>query len=421
MTAIVDRTPGVTRDRKYVEAQWGGKDFTIADTGGVGIDTSAPFAVEIERQAFFAAEGADLLVMVVDARTGVTEDDQWLARKLQRLGSEVLLVANKVDSPEREPDASVFYELALGAPLAVSAQHGLGVGDLLDRIVELLPDSPPEEEEGSEEIAIAIVGRPNVGKSSILNRLVGHERAVVHHQPHTTRDAIESCIESEGKRYRIVDTAGIRKSRTSMSDIEYYSSIRTFRAIEDADVVLLVIDGKEGPTEHDQRLASKIEARGRACIVLINKWDLVAEEGNAPEVLEAISFKFRFARHLPLLRVSALTGRGFDRILPLVETVFMEWNRRIPTAKLNALLEEYRVKESAPSKGGRQLRIYYATQADVAPPTLVFFVNDAGLVKSNYRRFLTNRIREEYGFWGAPLRIFFQTAKGGTRSGSSHP
>jgi GTP-binding protein len=412
MAAIVDSTAGVTRDRKYVPARWRERDFIVADTGGVGIDAGAQFAAEIERQAFFAADEADVLIMLVDVKTGVTEDDEWLARKLKRLKRDLLLVVNKVDNPQEEVEASVFYELGLGDPITISANHGLGVGDLLDRIVESLPP-PPEEAPSEPEIAVAIVGRPNVGKSSILNQLAQEERAVVHEKPHTTRDTIDTIVERDGKEYRILDTAGIRKKRTSMTDIEYYSSVRTFRAIEDADVVLLVIDGEEGPSEHDQKIASKIESRGRACVVIINKWDIVEEQGNAKDVLESISHKFRFAPHLPLLRVSALTGRGIGRILPLVDNAYLEWHRRIPTPALNNYLAELKSRKAPPRRGGRQLKLYYATQPTVAPPTVIIFVNDAGLVKSDYRKFLERMLREQYGFWGSPLRVHFRTAKEG--------
>ena len=258
--------------------------------------------------------------------------------------------------------------------------------------------------------------RQNVGKSSVLNRMAGEQRALVHEEPHTTRDTIDTIVEREGRRYRILDTAGIRKKRTGMTDIEYYSSVRTFRAIEDADVVLLVVDASEGPTEHDQRIASKIEARGRACIILINKWDLVEDKVKAKEVMEGLGYKFRYATHLPLLRVSALTGRGMDKILPLVDTVNEEWNRRIPTPVLNDFLSNIKGKLAPPRKGGRQLKMYYATQAGTAPPTVVIFVNDAGIVKPDYRKYIARQLREEYGFWGSPLRVHFRTA-GKERSG----
>lgn len=407
MVAIVDSVSGVTRDRKYVPASWRDRDFMIADTGGVGIEEGF-LSTDVERQAFFAAEEADAVIMLVDVKTGVTEDDEWLARRLKRLNREVILVVNKVDNQVQENEASVFYALGLGEPITVSAQHGLGIGDLLDRVVDLLP--PPGEVLEKPEIAVAIVGRPNVGKSSILNRLAREERALVHEEPHTTRDTIDTVVEAGDKNYRILDTAGIRKKRTGMTDIEYYSSVRTFRAIEDADVVLLVIDAAEGPTEHDQKIASKIESRGRASIILLNKWDMVQERHEAKDVMEAIGFKFRYATHLPLLRVSALTGRGTDKIFPLVDNVYEEWNSRIPTPALNEFLSLVKEKISPPRKGGRQLKLYYATQADTAPPTVVIFVNDASLVKSDYRKFIARQLREEYGFWGSPLRVHFRTA-----------
>lgn len=410
MAAIVDSTPGVTRDRKYVKARWRDREFVVADTGGVGIESDGWLAGEIERQAFFAAGEADAVIMLVDVKTGVTDDDEWLARRLKRLGRDAILAVNKVDNPERELEASEFYALGLGDPLTISAQHGLGIGDLLDRVVSMLPEAGVEEAEP--EISVAIVGRPNVGKSSILNRLAEEERALVHEDPHTTRDTIDTMVRAGGTLYRILDTAGIRKKRGGMSDIEYYSSVRTFRAIDDADVVLLVVDGAEGPTEHDQRIAKKVESRGRAAVILINKWDLVIEAGDSVEVMESIAHKFRFATHLPLLRVSALTGRGVDKLLPLVDEAYLQWNRRVPTPPLNQFLAAVKLKKAPPSKGGRQLKMYYATQAGTAPPTVVIFVNDAGLVTADYRKYLARQMREEYGFWGSPLRVHFRTAEG---------
>ncbi len=409
MEAIVDPTPGVTRDRKYAPARWRDREFVVVDTGGVGIEREGWLDREVERQAFFAAEEADVVVLVVDVNTGITEDDDWVSRRLKRLGSDTIVAVNKVDNQNLEYEVGSFYALGLGEPIGLSAYHGLGIGELLDRITELLPSWGEEPVEP--EIAVAIVGRPNVGKSSILNRLADEERALVHEKPHTTRDTIDTIVESDGTSYRILDTAGIRKKRTGISDVEYYSSVRTFRAIEQADVVMLVIDGWEGPSEHDQRIAAKIDSRGRASIILINKWDRVEEAGKAVELMESIARKFRFATHLPLLRVSAVTGRGVDRILPLVDDAYGEWNKRIPTPVLNDFLARVKVKVAPPRKGNRELKMYYATQAGVAPPTVVIFVNEAGLVRQDYRRFIARQVREEYGFWGSPLRIHFRTTK----------
>lgn len=410
-TAIVDSTPGVTRDRKYVKARWRDRDFMVADTGGVGIERADWLSTEIERQAFVAAEDADAIVMVVDVKTGISEDDLWLSRRLKRLKREAVVAVNKVDNPALEAEATEFYSLGLGEPVTISAQHGLGIGDLLDRVVSELPPAPEAIEHKA--IAVAIVGRPNVGKSSILNALAREDRVLVHEEPHTTRDTVDTLVTRGDKRYLILDTAGIRARRAGMTDVEYYSSVRTFRAIDEADVVLLVVDGEEGPTEHDQRIAKKVESRGRACIILINKFDLVSRAGTATDVMESIAHKFRFAQHLPLLRTAATTGRGIDKILPLVDKVYAQWNRRVPTPVMNEFLASVKLKRSPPAKGGRQLKMYYVTQASTAPPTFVIFVNDAGLVKADYRRYLARQIREEYGFWGSPVRVHFRTAVGG--------
>jgi len=407
MDAIVDPAPGVTRDRKYAFVRWKDRLFQVVDTGGVGIESGDWLSIEVERQAFFAADEADLVVMVADVKTGVTGDDEYLASKLKKMKQATLLAVNKVDNPGRELEVGRFYELGLGEPLAVSAYHGLGTGDLLDRIAERLP---PWEQIPEEKIAVAIVGGPNVGKSSILNRIAGEERAVVCKEPHTTRDTIDTVVEFEGTSYRILDTAGIRRKRLGGDDVEYYSGIRTFRTIDRADVVLLVTDAGTGPGENDQKIARKIDSRGRASLLVVNKWDLVADEGESTRLMEAVAYKFRFADHLPLLRTSALTGRGIEKVLPLVKTAYGEWQTRIPTPALNDFLSEVKNKRNPPRKGGKQLKMYYATQPTVAPPTVIIFVNDAGLVKPDYRRFLQKQLRERYGFWGSPLRIHFRTA-----------
>lgn len=414
MSAIVDPTPGVTRDRKYVPASWNDRSFMLADTGGVGIDADGWLSREVERQAFIAADEADVVVMVSDVQTGITADDEWLAKRLKKAGRETLLVVNKVDNPALEPEVSRFYAMGLGEPYPISAYHGLGIGDLLDAISNRLPHG--EDAPLAEEIAVAIVGRPNVGKSSILNRLANEERVLVHEEPHTTRDTIDTVVEFEGMSYRMLDTAGMRKRRTALSDIEYYSSIRTLRAIDQADVVLLVIDAHEGVGDHDQRIARKVESRGKGMAILMNKWDLVAGDGPTEEAMESLAHKFRYARHLPVLKVSALTREGIEEIFPCVEEVYEQWNTRIPTAALNQFISRAKLEVPPPRKGNRRLKMYYATQVEVAPPTVVVFVNDAGLANENYRRFLRGRLREEYGFWGSPLILRFRTAHGKGRT-----
>lgn len=409
-SAIVDPTPGVTRDRKYAYASWRDKEFMIVDTGGVGIDNDGKLDEQIEKQAFLAASEADLVIMVVDIRIGITEDDIWLARKIMKEELRPILVVNKVDNENISHETSRFYSLGLGEPVQISAYHGLGISELLDKIVERLPD--PVSGRTEPETAIAIVGRPNVGKSSILNRLADEERSLVHEEPHTTRDSIDTIVVKNDTVYRVLDTAGIRRKKTGMTDLEYYSSLRTLRAIDEADVVLLVVDGGEGPTENDQKIAREILDKGRSLVLLVNKWDLASKNEDTDEFMESISYKFRFIDHLPLLRISALTGRGIHKILPLVNEIKDEWMKRIPTPELNKLIENVKNEYILPAKQGRQLKVYYAAQTGTSPPAFSISVNNADLVKSDYRRFFEKKIRQAYGFSGCPVRITFRTASG---------
>lgn len=409
-SAIVDPTPGVTRDRKYAAAEWRSKRFLIVDTGGIGSGTQDQLREEVEEQAFIAVVEADLIIMLVDVKTGITEDDLWLSRRIKREKLEPILVVNKVDNENMEAEVSRFYSLGLGDPVQISAYHGLGISDLLDRIVEELPHSDMEIPEP--ETAVAIVGRPNVGKSSIVNNLSEEYRSLVHEKPHTTRDTIDTVVERNGKIYRLLDTAGIRKKKSGMTDLEYYSSIRTLRAIDEADVVLLVIDGVEGPTENDQKIAREILDKGRSLALLINKWDLSSEMEDREDFMESVGYKFRFIKHLPLLRISALTGRSMQKIFPLVDDVKQEWEKRIPTSMLNEFIERVKNEYILPAKGGKTLKVYYASQTGTAPPTFTFIVNNAELVKHDYRRFIEGRIRMEYGFAGCPVKVYFKTSSG---------
>lgn len=409
-SAIVDPTPGVTRDRKYASAVWRDKEFTIVDTGGVGIETDGKLDEQIEKQAFYAAAEADLVIMVVDVKTGITEDDNWLAKRIKKEELRPILVVNKVDNENVSHEAGRFYSLGFGEPIQISAYHGLGISELLDRIVERLPE--PAWGRTEPETAVAIVGRPNVGKSSILNRLAEEERSLVHEEPHTTRDSIDTLVEKNGTVYRLLDTAGIRRKKTGMTDLEYYSSLRTLRAIDEADVVLLVIDGGEGPTENDQKIAREILDKGRSLVLLVNKWDLASKKEDVEGYMESISHKFRFVDHLPLLRISALTGRGIQKIMPLADEIKQEWMKRIPTPELNRFIEIVKDEYVLPAKRGRRLKIYYAAQTGTAPPTFSISVNNADLVKSDYKRFVEKRLRQAYGFSGCPVRVTFKTASG---------
>lgn len=403
MEAIVDSTPGVTRDRKYVSANWRGKDLILIDTGGVGIETEGWLEEEVERQAFYAMEEADLTIMVVDVRTGVTDEDEALASRLRKSGTPTLLAVNKVDEQSMEWETHVFHSLGMGDPIPVSSKHGLGIGELLDKVVDRLPMVPESSEE--EEIAVAIVGRPNVGKSSLLNLLAQEERAVVSAEPYTTRDTIDTIVSLGEERFRILDTAGLRRKSKIKNDIEYYSSVRTRGAIDEADVVLMMVDAVEGATDNDQKIARHVDRAGKAGIILLNKWDLVSGTEMATRTMDFLPHAYRFLKHLPVLRISALTGRGVDKILPSVIDVYEEWHKRIPTPDLNKALRELKEKHTPSVKGGRQLRLYYATQVSAAPPRIIIFVNNPHLAKETYKRFLVRGLREKFGFYGSPLTI----------------
>ncbi|MDD5749081.1 MAG: ribosome biogenesis GTPase Der [Actinomycetota bacterium] len=408
MDAIVDSTSGVTRDRKYARAKWKNYNFIVADTGGVGTERKEFLSKDIEKQAFIAAREADVVVMLVDVRTGITSDDEWLAKRLKRLGKKTILVLNKADAVNSQILASEFYKLGMGEPICISAYHGLGIGELLDRICSLLPEIEPTSQE---ETSIAIVGRTNAGKSSILNQLAGEERALVHEKTHTTRDTIDAIVEFRGKVYRILDTAGIRKKTRGLDNVEYYGSVRAMRAIEEADVALLVIDAQIGPTEVDLKVARKIDNYGKACVILLNKWDLIKNEEHAHQVITSITEKFRFATHLPLHKTSATTGKGIEIIFPIVDEVKGEWTKRIPTAKLNSFLSKFEEERPRIYKGNLELKIYYATQFGIAPPTFVFFVNNPKLLTPQFKKYLIRKIRDEYGFSGCPVRIHFRTTR----------
>jgi GTP-binding protein len=403
--AIADELPGVTRDRVEAEVEWGGRPFVAVDTGGFvhrprGIDAL------VIAQADRALGVADLILLVVDASVGIQEEDAVLARRLQRSSVPVLVVANKVDSPSRDPEVADLYRLGLGEPLPVSALHGRGAGDLLDRVVELLPDAHAEVEvdgrgQPEAEPVFCIVGRPNVGKSSLFNRLVGEDRAVVYEEAGTTRDSIDALVEAEGGRVRFVDTAGLRRPSRA-EGVDYYGYVRTVRAIERAHVATLVIAADEGVTTEDRRNAARVEQAGRGLIVVANKWDLVERGERAErfmEVREAVSV----FPQVPVLRTSALTGAGVHRLLPELLRVHGEWRRRVPTSEVNRVLQRAQGEHPPPRAAGRLL---YGTQVASGPPRFVVF--SGGPVPPNYARFLENRLRAELGFEGAPIRISFR-------------
>jgi GTP-binding protein len=400
--AIVEAMPGVTRDRKHFVAEWNGRAFEIVDTGGLepGVDG---LDARVAEQAQVAIEAADAIVLVVDASEGPTQDDLAVADMLRKSDKPVVVAANKVDDPADEPLAAAFFRLGLGEPRALSALHGRGSGDFLQALIESLPEVRRDSDDswGS----VAIIGRPNVGKSSILNALTGEQRAIVDAIPGTTRDPVDASIVLEdGRVLRIVDTAGMRRQTQIKDPIEYFSFLRSRRTLTRVDVALLVIDAGEGVTSHDQHLAHEIVEHGRACVVALNKWDLIPPEDTDRKRLEATTAeKLRFVPWATFVRTRALTGRGIDKLGPKLVEATESHRRRLPTALVNRLVRDAQQQRPHPRLGGRASRILYAVQAESAPPTIVVF--STGRVEENYRRYLENRLRESEPFAGSPLRI----------------
>jgi len=417
--AIVQNEPGTTRDRVYGSTDWNGVDFTIIDTGGLQDDTDLPadeselrrlIARQTRNQAAMAINEADVIVMIVDARTGPTPQDAEIAEMLRRSNKPVIIGANKAERADLRFDAFEFYELGLGEPIPISAYHGNGTGDLLDRIIEELPDIEELEEEEVEGPKIAIVGRPNVGKSRLLNALLGQERAIVSDEPGTTRDSLDTVIDWEGEQVTLIDTAGIRRRGRVEEGIERFSVMRSMRAIDRADVVLLVIDATEDFTAQDLHIAGYVEEQKKGIVVVVNKWDLVEKDSKSmDEYRERARRQLDFMPYAPLVFISARTGQRVSRVLEAALEVVEERNRRVSTAALNRVLKEAVAKHPPPSKPGKWVRFYYGTQADVAPPTFIFFCNEPKMIHFSYRRYLENELREAFGFSGTPLRISFRS------------
>jgi GTPase len=406
--AIEHPEPGVTRDRQGYEVEWDGVAFTVIDTGGWE-PRARGLAAKVLAQAERAAREADLIIMVVDVQTGITEDDLVVARRLRRAELPVMVVANKVDSATRERDIAAFERLGLGSPFPVSALHGRGSGDALDAIVEQLRALPLEESSPSAETSVAIVGRPNVGKSSLFNRLVGEERSIVHETPGTTRDAVDTVAEIKDHRYRFIDTAGMRRRAKESSGPEYFGLVRSLRAIDSADVALHVIDSSEGATEQDQKIAHRVAEAGRAAVVVLNKWDLVDAEMAERVAADALD-ELRFVSWAPIIRTSAQTKRGIGKLIPAIESVRDSWEKRVPTAELNAWLRDAidRIPLGSTTRA-RPTRIRYVTQTGVRPPTFVLFTN--GRITDSALRALERRLRERFGFQGTPIRLIVRAQK----------
>lgn len=404
--AIVHEARGVTRDRSYHRADWNGVDFLLIDTGGIEAGNVDQFQSSIRSQALMAAEEADVIVFLVDGKTGLVPDDEQVARILKRTDKPVFLAVNKVDNPASEAETYEFWSLGLETPWPVSATHGHGTGDLLDEIVEVLPQSDPEVE--SDAIDVAIIGRPNAGKSSLLNRMSGVERSIVSDVAGTTRDAIDLMVERDDERFRLVDTAGIRRKAVIDEDVEYYGFVRAMRAIDRAHVALLVIDSVIGVTDGDQRIARFAEERGCALVVLLNKWDALEDQEQKDDLIYRVGEKLGFVGYAPVLRISALTGRSVDKIWGLIAKVYENYTQQISTSQLNKLLTEMREFGHTKNLAGKSLRLQYATQTRTAPPGFTFFANHPNMVDDNYRRYVENRLRERFDLTGTPVILKFR-------------
>ena len=415
--AIVHESRGVTRDRSYHDADWNGRDFVLIDTGGIeSMKSKDVFAPRIREQALIACEEADVIVFVVDGSTGVTDEDEEVARVLRRHDKPVFLVVNKKDNPATEQDGLWdFYALGVGEPRPLSASHGHGTGDLLDEIVAALPE-PTEDETDDDVLSLAIVGRPNVGKSSLANRLANKKRSIVSDVAGTTRDAIDTMIEWKGQPIKLVDTAGMRKKTQVHEDVEYYSLVRGLQAIDRADVCLLVVDATVGVTEQDQKVAGMAIDRGCGLVLILNKWDLVETEQQRDEIVSSIDKRLAFAPWVPTVNVSALTGRATDKVLDLAVRAATAHASQVRTTELNDLLAEIRESGHTRSERGRRLKIQYATQTGSKPPVISFWCNAPDLVDDNFERFIENRLRKRFDLTGTPIRLKFRRkSEGGDR------
>ena len=404
--SIVEDTPGVTRDRIYGESDWNGRKFTLIDTGGIEPRTDSEILTFMREQAGIAVSHADVIVFLTDIKTGLTASDQEVAAMLLRSGKPIVLAVNKMDSTgATDPDFYEFYNLGLGDPVAVSALHGHGTGDLLDECVRYFPPEG-EDEEDEDRIQVAIIGKPNVGKSSLTNKILGQQRTIVSDVAGTTRDAIDSYFENETGKYVFIDTAGMRKKAKVDEAIERYSVLRAQMAIERADVCLILIDAQEGVTEQDTKVAGMAHEAGKASIIVVNKWDLIEKDGKTMDRMrEEVRRDLAYMTYAPILFISAATGQRVDRLFELIQYVNNQAATRITTGMLNSVLADAQTRVQPPTDKGRRLKIYYMTQAGVKPPHFVCFCNDARLFHFSYQRYLENQIRTVFGLEGTPIKM----------------
>ena len=401
--SIVKDTPGVTRDRLYADAEWCGKKFTLVDTGGLELKSTDEMWRHIKKQAEIAIDTADVIIFFTDVKSGIGSDDEEVALKLKKSGKPVVLAVNKLDTYKPEL-LYEYYNLALGEPFGISAEHGTGIGDLLDEVVSHFPENEATDEEAG--LKIAVVGKPNAGKSSLCNKLLGIERTIVSDVAGTTRDAIDTPFTYNGKKYTLIDTAGIRKKKAVDEDIEYYSVLRALASIRRADVCVMMIDATDGLTEQDTKILGYIHEQGKPSVVCMNKWDLIEKDTYTVNKFEdSLKEGLKFMDYFKSVYISAKTGLRTEKILSLCETVYENAHKRVSTGRLNDMIIDAVRMNEPPSYKGKRLKIFYASQVDVAPPVFVFFVNDVTLLHFSYKRYLENEVRRAFGFEGTPIRI----------------
>lgn len=407
--SIVEDTPGVTRDRIMSEAQWLDKAFLLIDTGGIEPDNESEITAMMRRQAQIAIDTADVIIFLTDVRAGLLPDDEEVAKMLMHSQKPVVLAVNKCDTPGEPPMGFYeFYNLGMGDPVAVSAIQGMGIGDLLEEVAKGFPKNDLSEEEDGI-IRVAVVGKPNAGKSSLVNCILGEERMIVSSVAGTTRDAIDSYVERNGKKYLFIDTAGIRRKSKVNEKVEKYSVLRSYTAVERADVCLILIDGTEGPTEQDTKIAGYAHNEGKASVFIVNKWDIVEKDTNTmSEMKKEILEEFPYMMYAPSMFISAKTGRNVEDIFAMIDTVYENTHRRITTGMLNDLIAESTARVQPPTDKGRRLKILYGVQSDITPPQFVLFVNDTRLMHFSYERYIENRLRSAFDFSGTPIKFYIR-------------
>ncbi|KAA8677033.1 ribosome biogenesis GTPase Der [Clostridium sp. HV4-5-A1G] len=410
--SIVEDTPGVTRDRVYAEAEWLKYNFTIIDTGGIEPENNDIIYLQMRRQAQMAVEIADVIIFIVDGKEGLVDSDREVAQMLRKSKKSVVLVVNKIDSAKQEVSTYEFYNLGIGDPIAISASQGLGLGDMLDKVVENFQDNSGEDENG-DYIKIAFIGRPNVGKSSLINKLLGEERVIVSEIPGTTRDAVDSYLDTEEGKFLLIDTAGIRRKSKVKREVEKYSVIRTYTAVERADVCVLMLDATQGISEQDEKIIGYAHELNKSIMVVINKWDLIEKDAKTTNIYKNnINRGLSFMTYAPYLFISAKTGQRIHKVLETVKLCYENYCKKIKTGVLNDVISRAVMMKEPPVIGTKRLKIYYVTQTGNKPPTFVFFVNDPTCIHFSYERYIENQLRDSFDFTGTGIKLEFRERKG---------